>query len=143
MKENYSFRETLRRQSSIYKMDVVMGIIINNKGEILLQKKTMDYKGFPGMWSLFGGEAESKNIEMEMERELEEEIGMRIPIKFLFNFVYENYTFHIFLSEFNDLDKISIGEGAGVAFFEKKEIEKLKIIPPCAQAIKTFLRDSN
>lgn len=120
-----------------------MGIIINNKGEILLQKKTMDYKGFPGMWSLFGGEAESKNIEMEMERELEEEIGMRIPIKFLFNFVYENYTFHIFLSEFNDLDKISIGEGAGVAFFEKKEIEKLKIIPPCAQAIKTFLRDSN
>jgi 8-oxo-dGTP pyrophosphatase MutT (NUDIX family) len=143
MKENYLFQETRRRLNSIYKMDVVMGIIINNKGELLLQKKTMDYKGFPGMWSLFGGEAESNDIEKEMERELEEEIGMELPIKFLFNFVHDGYTFHIFLSKFNDIDKISIGEGAGVAFFEKKEIEKLKIIPPCAQAIKTFLRSSD
>ncbi len=127
-------------------MDAVLGIILNDNGEILLQKKTLDYKKFPGMWSLFGGRAESDNMKDEMERELKEEIGFEIPIKSLFDFVYsekDGINYHIFLSKLNNIDKISIGEGAGVAFFSKEEIGGLKIIPPCSHAIKKFLGSLN
>jgi 8-oxo-dGTP pyrophosphatase MutT (NUDIX family) len=123
-------------------VDVVLGIVVNDKGEILLQKKTNDYKNYPGQWNLFGGRAESDNMKNEMERELKEEIGIEIPIKSLFDFADDNARYHIFLSRLDNIEKVSIGEGAGVAFFSKEEIDKLKIIPGSSWAIKTFLRGS-
>lgn len=38
--------------------DVAECILINKKGEILLQKKTLDYQYGAGKWTLFGGEIE-------------------------------------------------------------------------------------
>jgi 8-oxo-dGTP pyrophosphatase MutT (NUDIX family) len=127
--------------------NIVLCIVVNNEGEILLQKKTNDYRYFPGAWSLFGGKAESKNLDEEMKRELIEEIGIELKTNFLFNFnlkVEESVdNFHVFFSKVNDLSKISIGEGAGIAFFAENELSKIEINPVCIQAINLFLERKN
>lgn len=121
----------------------IVCIITNDKGEILLQKKTTDYKRFPGRWCLFGGGAESEEMDKEMKREIMEELGVDISVKFLFNFNYEDFEQHVFSSSLNDLSELSIGEGAGIAFFAKEELDKLSIIPESYKAIKMFFRSLN
>lgn len=113
----------------------------------MLQKKTLDYKRYPGMWSLFGGTAESDDLKKEMERELQEEIGISIPIKFEFNSDYEENDkiikkAHIFSAKIDDISKLSIGEGAGIVFFGKEELKNIKIIPACNNLLKLFFNKS-
>ncbi len=59
-------------------------LLFNLKGEILLQKKTADYKRNPSTWVLFGGKVENKeDPEDTIVREIREEIGLSIkPIFF-------------------------------------------------------------
>jgi 8-oxo-dGTP pyrophosphatase MutT (NUDIX family) len=125
-------------------MDVVCAIITNNKGEILLQKKTLDYKRSPGRWSLFGGQAESEDMKKEMERELMEELGVEMNPKMEFDFDFKSSDnsgkFYIYSSRWNDLSKFSIGEGAGIAFFGRSELPKLDIDTFSDKAIKLFLK---
>ena len=110
---------------------LVACIIENDKGELLLQKKTLDYPTYPGKWCLFGGEAESEDLYKEMKRELEEEIGIEIPIKLIFNqeviLEKRKLPHHIFSAKLNDISKIKIGEGAGIAFFGREELKDLNI----------------
>jgi len=124
---------------------VVFCVIHNDRGEILLQKKTADYPAFPGMWSLLGGTAESDDFEEETRREMIEEIGIKIPLKSEFNLDFEESErhairkFYVFSGNLNDISKLSIGEGAGIAFFGKDELKDIKITPVCNQIIKLFL----
>ena len=106
--------------------EVVICMIENDQGEVLLQKKTMDYEKGPGVWAFFGGETESKDLEKEILRELEEEVGFKLPVEFLFKMSGE-FLLHVFQGKLNDLSKISLGEGAGFAFFAKDELEDLKL----------------
>ncbi len=117
---------------------IVGCIIINNKGEFLLQKKTLDHPLFPGLWSLFGGEVESNNLIKEIKRELSEEIGFSLPVKFCFDVHWNNQVDHIFRAKLNDLSKVSIKEGAGVSFFAKKELKNLKFIPGTKKVLEVF-----
>ncbi|MFZ1971177.1 MAG: NUDIX domain-containing protein [Candidatus Nanoarchaeia archaeon] len=120
--------------------DSVVCIIRNDKGEILLQKKTLDYARAPGKWSLFGGAAESDNFEKEMNRELKEEIGINMKLKFNFDFFSKEGKLYVFSSNLNDISKLSIGEGAGIAFFGEEELKDIKLLPECEKAIKMFLK---
>jgi len=121
--------------------EVVVCIIRNSKGEVLLQKKTENYKPEPGKWCLFGGQAESKNINKEIERELKEELGIKLKPKFIFTkkitIKKEKIIFYVFLDRINDLSKIRLGEGAGFALFDKKELKKLDI----AYDVRLILRE--
>jgi len=125
--------------------ETVVCIIKNRKGEVLLQKKTFDYKTAPGKWCLWGGEAESKNLNKEMRRELKEELGMRLKPKFMFkkrinareNEKKEKAIFYVFLDKIDNLSKIKLNEGAGFAFFDKKELKNLNI----ASEIKIILNE--
>ncbi|MDO8467882.1 MAG: NUDIX hydrolase [Nanoarchaeota archaeon] len=117
---------------------IVGCIITNDKGEFLLQKKTLNHPLFPGLWSLFGGEAESDDFVKEIKRELIEEIGFSLPVKFCFDVNWNNQVDHIFRAKLNDLSKISIREGAGVSFFAKKELKNLKFIPGTKKALEVF-----
>jgi len=102
-------------------------VIENDNGELLLQKKTMNYNKNPGCWAFFGGGVEKdESIEDAMVRELKEEIGVKIGVKFLFKMDKE-VLLHVFHGKLNDLSKISLGEGAGFAFFAKEELEDLKL----------------
>ena len=107
-------------------IEIVVCIIENEEGEILLQKKTTDYKRAPGVWTFFGGEAESEDLEKEMIRELKEELNFELPVKFLFK-IHSGISIHVFYGKLNDLSKISLGEGAGFAFFARKELDDLKL----------------
>jgi 8-oxo-dGTP pyrophosphatase MutT (NUDIX family) len=124
---------------------IVVCIIENDKKEILLQKKTLDYKPYPGGWCLFGGEAESEDINKEMNRELEEEIGIKPPIKLIFNHKIiinkEEKIIYIFSAKLNNISTVKIGEGAGVAFFGKKELKNLDIHPEDREILNKYLKE--
>ena len=111
--------------------EIVCCIIENDKGELLLQKKTLGYKFDPGVWCLFGGHAESKNLSQEIERELKEEIGIKLKTKFIFMKKIKHKEkmeiMNVFLSRLNDPSKICLKEGAGFAYFGMKELKKLNI----------------
>lgn len=107
----------------------VAWILTNKEGEVLLQKKTADYKRFPGMWTIMGGAMEEGETPKEtVNRELKEELGIKLNLKFCDEFILHtkiNYIY-LFKGKLNDLKKISIGEGNGIAFFSKEELKDIK-----------------
>jgi len=123
---------------------VVSCIIENDKKELLLQKKTLDYTKHPGAWGFFGGEAESEDLNKEMIRELKEEIGIRLNIKQIFVLEIERgkdkTIINVFLAKLNDISKIKIGEGAGVVFFGKEELNKLEFMPDDKSILNKYLK---
>lgn len=127
--------------------DIVVCIPRNKKGEVLLQKKTMDYPHGNGLWAFFGGQAESEDLEKEMKRELKEEIGVEPNVKLLFNMnifmkAGKERTgcekFHVFTAELDDASKISLNEGAGFAFFAKEELENLNLVSEGREVLTKF-----
>ncbi len=123
---------------------LVVTIIENSKKELLLQKKTLDYPVYPGVWCIIGGQAESEDTHKEMLREMKEEIGVKLDIKFIFTEKVTSKrgesTFYVFLAKLNDLSKIRIGEGAGIAFFGKKELNNLKIDPETKKILTKYFK---
>lgn len=129
------------------KRDIVECMILNGKGEFLLQKKTIDYRHAPGVWCFFGGEIEpGEDPEKAMRRELKEETGIDFSdLKLLKVTRYQigscEGTDHIFLAEFDSgLSKISLTEGAGLAFFAFEELDKTNIVPMDLNVIKDYIR---
>lgn len=128
------------------KKKVVLAIIRNKKGEVLLQKKTFDYNWFPGKWSLFGGSVEKgESFEEAMRRELFEELGLNFnKIKFLgtdyFSLNGVDFEGKIFSCDFKrDIKEISLGEGAGFAFFDKKELDSANISEVNLKILKKYI----
>lgn len=111
-------------------------VILNKKGEIMLQKKTLDYPTLPGgYWCFFGGEVEAgEKPEETIKREIKEEIGVEIDrIKLI---GVRDYTIpekykgkeFVFKGIFKGkLSDIRVNEGAGFAFFDSSEISSIKI----------------
>jgi len=85
----------------------------------------MAYKKWPGVWTFFGGIVEpGESVENSMNREIKEEIGIIIKVKFLFKLNFDSQV-NVFYGRLNDVSKISLGEGAGFAFFDRKEFDKV------------------
>jgi nucleoside triphosphatase len=58
---------------------IVVGLVHNEKGEILICKMPPDRGVFPGQWGLPGGGIEDgETLEAALRRELEEEIGIEV-----------------------------------------------------------------
>lgn len=128
------------------KHQAVVCIIRNEKGEFLLQKKTLDYpRDNGGKWYLFGGglkEGESPKI--AMARELKEEIGFCPEVEFVFEMDFEhvNEKHHVFVAEIDNPSKISLGEGAGFAFFSKEELEKYNLMEDARVVLDKFFEEN-
>ena len=59
----------------------VDNIIINEKGEILLGKRSEQEKNFPGKWNLVSGMMEwGETVEEALKREAMEEIGVEVEV---------------------------------------------------------------
>ena len=130
------------------KRDVVGAIVIDNRGRILLQKKTVDYIAVPGGgWCLFGGEIESgEDPKKTLKRELKEELGVDFDdIRFFSNHHYqldsgfwgEEYTFIV---KFNGkISDIRLSEGAGFAFFDFSELGSINLMDMAKDIIDRYL----
>jgi mutator protein MutT len=116
--------------------DVAEIVIFNKKGDLMLQKKTVDYPTMPGgYWCFFGGEIEcGEDPKDTIKREVKEEIG--IVLEDVKSIGVRDYVIdgkyhgkeHVFSGIFNGkLSDIRLNEGAGFAFFEMSEVEKIKI----------------
>jgi 8-oxo-dGTP diphosphatase len=100
-------------------------LIINDKNETLLVKRTPKSKNEAGFWSKPGGAVEFReSVEDAVKREIKEELGIDIElIRFL------GFTNHILKSEnqhwvaFNYLARIIAGEPRNL---EPKKIEEIK-----------------
>ncbi len=113
--------------------NVVECIILNDRNEVLLQKKTLDYPSTRGAWGIFGGEIENNEKPKEaVVREIFEETGITINPKF---YGSKNYNLgdkykgniKIYTASINDISKISLKEGAGFALIDKTELNDIKI----------------
>lgn len=116
------------------KIDLANLLIINERGEVLLQKKDSTHI-YPNVWCFFGGKIEENEKPNEaLEREIMEETGMEIKNYELVEIT--NYSepevdkegeAHIFKFSMDskNIKNIRCGEGAGFAFFQKSEIKRL------------------
>lgn len=125
-------------------------IFFNERNEILLQKKELIFKRWPGRWSMFGGGIkDDETPEETIRREVGEELGVIIKNLKLFKiFSYEDNDrvgkMNVYIAPF--IDKISdiiLGEGAGFAFFAPHEIEDLHLIDHDDIIIKEYIATNN
>jgi len=133
------------------KRDVVEGIILNERNEILLQKKSADYPFIPGAkWMLFGGQIEQGESPKEtFEREIKEELSCSLENIQLFKTKEYNIgdlingRTHILKAVFKgEISKISLKEGFGFAFFSFSELDSLNILQESFETIKNFFLEN-
>lgn len=110
-------------------------LIHNQHGEIMMQRKSHDFEFHPGgCWCLFGGEIEpNESVEQAMYREVMEELGFKpINPELFYSEPYQHQertgTQNVFRIQRDLILGLTIGEGAGIAFLNKREIELLN--PP-------------
>ncbi|MAG79059.1 hypothetical protein CMI40_01640 [Candidatus Pacearchaeota archaeon] len=132
------------------KRDVAEAIIVNNKNEVLLQKKTLDYLTVPGgYWTVFGGEIEDgETPEQALKREVKEEIAFNInkfklskikDYKLPTAFYGKRYIFEGLFDQ--EISSIILKEGAGFAFFNISEINSIKVDPLCLEVLKEYFQE--
>ena len=126
--------------------EVVECIIYNKNGEVLMQKKTSDAPFFPNGWLLFGGAKEDgEDSDEAITRELNEELGSIPyfhPKRYQWSIDKKNkkkvYTYQAILA---DISLINLTEGAGFAFFNLREIKKLKTFPRIIRLLEVWRKE--
>jgi len=123
-----------------------VAIIVNSKGEFLLQKKTKNYV-HSGKWGFFGGGIENnESAEETIRRELFEELGIKFNNFKLFSkgkYMINEYKYEesVFILRFNkNISEIRLGEGAGFAFFNKDELSSINIFPEARKIIEKYIK---
>ena len=83
--------------------------IVNARGELLLQQRALHKYHSPGLWTntCCSHQREGETTLEAGARRLQEEMGMQVPLTFLFSFIY-NTTFDNGLTE-HELDHVLHG----------------------------------
>jgi 8-oxo-dGTP diphosphatase len=132
--------------------NIAEGLIFNLKGEVLMQKKTIDYPTWPGgCWTFFGGTIEENEEPIDaVKREVEEELGIVIEEDSIELFMEDDYEIEDNSKgrRYNFVIKIDIGvediklkEGGGFGFFDKSELKDIKIIPHDKIILEKYFRE--
>ena len=141
--------------SPMTKRDVACILIVNERNEILMQKKDVLFPSWPGCWSLFGGGLDEKEDPKDaISRETKEELGLELkdilPCK-VSPYKEEGKNgrmgnMHVFTTTIpsTKIAQISIGEGAGFAWLAEEEFEfyKSKVIPQDFKIIIDYYNNS-
>ena len=126
--------------------DAAVALVVLEDGRYLLQLRD-DIPGifFPGHWGLFGGAMEpGEPPEAALRRELREELGVDLgPAEYLTEFSFDFPHHGRVLRHFYEVrvpaatvDKIVLGEGAGISAFAARTIlTELQTVPYDAFAI--------
>ena len=135
-------------------VDASVVIILSKSGEVFLQKKTADYKWFPGKWCLFGGGVEAgEDSETTVREEIKEELEYDMTnLKFIKETSYKDvcgedtregkqyiYVHEIELETTEFWAKVSLHEGADMAFFSELELSSDLVVDHDLRSIKEYL----
>jgi NDP-sugar pyrophosphorylase family protein len=111
----------------------VSAILINQKGQVLLQQRDDNPAiRYPSHWSLFGGTIEDgESPETAVAREVKEEIDFDMRNFGLFReFVQNNKQEFAFAGELSaTLDQLTLSEGQGMNLFYPSQLKDLQIRP--------------
>lgn len=105
-------------------------ILLNSKGEMLVQKRAGDKDWYPGLFTYSAsGTARDESYEECINRETKEEIGIKPKMNFLFKYYLEDKgverAFHaVFLSKSDDDVKPDSKEISSIKWVNLKELEK-------------------
>ncbi len=104
-------------------------IILNSKGEILLQKRSMKKDLYPGWWidGVSGHVDSGETYEETVKREMMEEIGVNVKVEELFKIKKSWRGMGKIDKEFI---KVYLGESDGPFKFHKDEVESLTFFKP-------------
>jgi ADP-ribose pyrophosphatase YjhB (NUDIX family) len=126
------------------KVNCVGCILINNKNEMLLQKRTYDYHG--GIWTTFGGSIKRYEDSADaIDRELFEELGIKIYSRYYktirFKVKRKTILCDIYFAYINGTKQLRLDEGAGFAYFNKNEIKNLKMLKYNRDLVNEFYKE--
>jgi 8-oxo-dGTP diphosphatase len=125
-------------------------ILINSKGNVLLQLRSKNEIHYPNHWTLPGGRVEENETVTEaLRREINEELGIDLASYRLFtrvkeredNSMMERYIY------WSNLDRrtenLTLGEGIALQYFSQAEITSLKIAFNLRGIIESFLEETS
>ena len=100
--------------------------VINSKGEILLQQRALNKYHSPGLWTntCCSHQREGESNLQAGKRRLQEEMGMQVPLKELFSFIYKA-PFDNGLTE-HELDYVLIGYSDNIPKINPAEVANYK-----------------
>ena len=109
----------------------VDAIILNDKGEILLEKRAQGMSTFPGYWAIPGGWMEwGETVEQAVKREVQEELGIEVEVVKFIGKYFDTNTFPIKKYSRVALPHIcKIVSGEPTAY-QKEEVEEVKWVSP-------------
>ena len=123
------------------KRDVSVLLLYNDKGEILLQRRSGTAKRYPGVWGFFGGGVESgETPESAMHREIQEELNYvskdaALVLSYEFtNYMGESGMKYIFVEKY-DGSPLTQQEGEALGWFLPEDTGALETIPHDGKAL--------
>ncbi|MBE2184141.1 MAG: NUDIX domain-containing protein [Anaerolineae bacterium] len=129
---------------------VVSVILINPKAEVLLQQRD-DRPDllYPGMWTLFGGSAETgETPHVAVYRELMEELGIdKADLIYWMNYLCParsiegqiRTTNHVYFASVDpEMTVLTLNEGQAMRWFSRKDAETLELAYLQAPVLKQF-----
>ncbi len=133
--------------SKFFKINVST-IIINNKKQVLLQKRALGEEVFPGKWGIPGGTVEmsDKSLVKALEREVKEEVGIEIKN---ISFYDENLvpkeaygiSYIVFLSEYKAGTARALSETEEIKWAKLEDIESLDFTPKTKELVFNFFKE--
>ncbi len=126
--------------------DVSLLILYDEKKRILLQHREKDIKILPDYWGFFGGQIEKNETPLQaVKREANEELEyipakpkLILTQKYLHPEKEKEYfgKKFVFLSQYDESQKLELREGQGMGWYKIFETNKLKIIDHDREVLK-------
>lgn len=121
-------------------------IIYDDKGKVLIAKRSKIKKSFPLLWETIGGALENNETPEEcIQREAEEEIGCKLHELKLFK-VYvirtesEQFVNIVYTGKINNSIKINC-EIEEIRWVNKHDLDELEFLPNCKEKILDYYRE--
>ena len=108
-------------------------MLLDRKGLVMLQQKTLDAPHHAGMWGMFGGGIEEGETALSAAvREIKEELEIELAPETLLHvgdFAFPDAEITVFRAEVPVDSALPLHEGRGMGYFTKEEIEHLRVSP--------------
>ena len=129
----------------LYKV-VIAAVILNDKNEVLLAKRSMKEDVLPGYWGIPGGKVDIRGniqdvLEAELKREVLEEVGVKITdLNYLESHLHESGKINLcFTARISEGVPQPLDETEKVDWFSLFEAKKMQLTPHTLDRIERAL----